>query len=1612
MDSKTNNTTKKQLKYCVGIGASAGGVEALQEMFRNMPLDTGASFIIVQHLSPDAVSMMDRILQKSVRMPVRLAEEGMELLPNEIYLNVPGNNLEVKKGKLHLTPAKNRNQLYAPINLMLNSLASERDIHTIAVILSGSGSDGTIGIGSVKENGGIIIVQNPVEAQYSSMPQSALTTGLVDLTESIVNIGSAIRDYLRNPNIQYVHHEDGIEDSELAEDFERIVGAVSRFSDIDFTAYKPNTIFRRIERRIAINKFSGIAEYLDYLLSSEEEKELLCSDLLIGVTSFFRDDEAFRSLGEQVVAALMSEKRSIRIWSIACSTGEEAYSIAMLTSEYMEKLHINMDVKIFATDTDADSIATAQKGIYNEGSLSALSKDIIEKYFDRKEYGYAIKETIRKMIVFAKHNIFRDAPFSKLDLIVCRNMFIYVKPEIQQRAFKNFYHLLNEDGYLFLGSSESLGDMDDAFTVLDKKWKIYRKNKGYHAEDSGFYIWDGLALSQKASSESMATTNLRRKILTTSIFEKILFASTGPSVLVDGYGKIVQIIQGGGKYLVLQDGQFDNSINSCFAPGLTILLNHIMKETRDSKITNIERNVTGIADYPEESLNIKVSYFNFDEGEYFLIQISPGLLPMPSADPVSALDLSELKNSRIRQLEKELSESNWKLSLAVEESESRNEELQATNEELLASNEELQSTNEEMQSVNEELYTINAEHQNKIVELTTANTDFDNLLINAEVGALYIDSQMKIRKITPIMLQNTNLRPTDLERPVTNINFMDSYQEFISDIQEVYEKGNVVEKEVSDDNNVTWLVRIRPYSENTSNPAGVLVTMFDVTKRLEAAKFELKRLTDSVPGGVVRMHYNGDLVIDYANDSFYSLSAYSMDEVREKFQNRFNRMLLKEDWETILKQLSDENADGRILKAEYRVIRKGQPDGWNSFQAVLYREGDLIELQGIIMNISKIKAYENRLLRERDYYNTLYQNMLCGIVQYEAADHSLSCYNANAEAIRIMGFSSMEEFRKQSKQTLSEMTHPEDRKMITDKLLSLKEEGDFISFEHRVVRLDGETRWLTGAAKMILTPDGKLLIQSTFLDTTEEKVALEQLKKERDRYDRLYKMSYNMAVCGIIQADVKNNRIMNVNKEALRLLGETRQTVEARLFDSTTASADENKINLAGIGKILHTIEMDGHKSFKKTLSVENGRNITIEGAADWVMEDDASTVIQFTFLDMTERELLREAQMKLEIATKASEAKSHFLSKMSHEIRTPMNGIIGMIDSAMLYLHDEEKLKDCLVKMKRSSGHLQQLVNDVLDLSKIESGKMDLELGTVNLKLLLSDAIDEFDYLAREKGVGLSHAVNYTHEFVIADDLKLREVLSNLICNAIKFTQAAGWIVLIVEEAPVSKEKAVFTFRIKDSGQGISEENQELIFDAFEQGSNHYLHSNSGSGLGLAICKNLVEIMGGNLTVKSKEGHGSEFYFSLTLDIIQKNQEKHAPVKPEANYKGLRVMVAEDNALNGEIAEIFLRAYGFDVDLVQNGQDAVNRFTEEPEGTYCLILMDVQMPVMNGHAATRRIRKCRKGDAGTIPIIAMSANAFADDVALSLRSGMNEHLSKPIDINTLRSVIEKYIKL
>lgn len=1597
----------------VGIGTSAGGVEALQTLFANMPLDSDVVFFVVQHLLPNTETMMDKILQNVTPLPAQLVSDGLVPEKNHIYLNVPDKIMVLRGGQIRLEDADSAEEKYTPINQFLESLASDIGGGIGAVILTGSGSDGAIGASAVKKAGGFVIVQDPSEAQYPSMPQQVITAELADVQLPLAQIGAAIASYVNNPAQYYLKNEELLTEFLQMSDYRQILSELNQFSGIDFTPYKAHTVVRRIEQRIAMNKLPSVHEYVEFFRSNQEEKKMLCKTLLVGVTSFFRDGAAFTVLQKEVLPSLIlsahAAGRQLRIWCVACSTGEEVYSLVISLLECMENIQKAVEVKVFATDLDNESIAFAQKGVYSFQSLKPVSPLLIEKYFTAVENGFMINENIRRMVIFARHNIFTDPPFSNLDLISCRNMLIYIKQEKQNAVLSVFQQMLCDNGFLFLGSSESLGPIEHTFDIVDRKWKIFRKR----TQTEVLTINNSLAVSPSEREElhdsryllSLSVGKYQQgNGFSAEIIPKLFAAFAGPSIIVNSVNTVVQVIEGGGKCVRIQDGPFSDSLDKFFPKDLVSIISFFITELAGDGESSCTQCISSLADYPGEILELRIQRLAVDKQNYFLIRIDADTdsSVQSGKDQNEPLCLDKIRDKHINMLEEELRRAKMQLKQFVIEAERRNEELQSANEELLASNEELQSTNEEMSSVNEELYTLNAEYQNKITELTTANADFDNLLNNAEIGALYIDQNMEIRKITPLMLKKTNLLITDIGRPINQINFMYSYPGFIHDVEKVFDDGGVIEKCITDADNCIWLIRIRQYFLSDNQVHGILVTLFDVTKQLRAAQLQIDTLIDSVPGGVLHLTFDTRLVIDYANKGFYSLIGYTEDEIQQRFQNRFDKLIFQEDRRALNRAVVNASNDNPIVDHTCRMVCKNGEYIWISIQAIMLLEDEKVCLYCTVLDISAIKNSEEHILREKAQYDVLYQNIVCGIVQYEKSDNTLRCYHANDEAIHMLGFKNLEEFREQKKQTLSEVSSGDEVKVVIQQMLALKEVGEGVAFEHRVDRVDGSIGWVRGYAKVVVSAEGKILIQSTFVDVTKEKESLMLIDQERRQYQTLYNVLYNTAVCGIIQFELYHRKILSINKEAMNILHASQEDIESAIFAAETGG--NKRAALSELGEFVRSVNnVSGADKKEIIVTLGDGTQITLQCSIDEINLDNEGKIVQLTFIDITGEQQLRETEMRLEITEKTSKAKSLFLSKMSHEIRTPMNAIVGMIEILRLNIGDQERVTDCLEKMSRSMRHLKLLVNDVLDMSKIESGKMRLEYVPSDLSQLLIDIIDEFRFEADSKKIQLFFDNKIVHSMVQIDAVRLREIIGNLLNNAIKFTDNNGSVRLTVTENVQCDSSSIYTFKVKDTGCGIKPENIKVIFDAFEQGHDTHNYGKAGTGLGLSICKNLVEMMNGNLEVCSTVGEGSEFYFSIPVNytIRQQNTLQSECICSD-KFAGCKVLFAEDNELNHEIVQTLLETYGFIVDGAWNGRELLEHFEQQPDNYFDFILVDIQMPVMNGLEAAQAVRQSDKPDAKTIPIIAMSANAFEDDIKASLDAGMNAHVAKPMDISFL----------
>jgi len=812
--------------YYVGIGASAGGLEALKEFFTNMPDKTGMAFIIIQHLSPDYKSLMDELLARHTKIPIQVVKDGMVVQPDNIYLIPPKKNLSVFHGKLFLEDKDSKTHLNLPIDIFLRSLAVDKGKKAIAVILSGTGSDGTLGLKSVKEAGGMIMVQDEKSAKFDGMPKSSISTGIVDYILKPEDMYKELINYIEHPLGKKGKEKKNDNGPKNIDSLTKIIMLLRDHSGIDFSYYKENTIIRRIERRIKVKRYNSTEEYVKFLKNSEEEKGTLYREMLIGVTGFFRDKLAFDQLEKDIIPKLDYSKKILRVWSSGCSTGEEVYSIAMLLQEYKEKKGLDIEIKIFGTDIDKEALDIASKGYYPDSILSDVKKEYIDKYFIKEKNGRRISEKIRNLVVYAKHNVLKDPPFSKLDLIICRNLFIYIKPEIQQKVMSMFYYSLNKNGYLMLGSSESLGNIQEAFETINSKNKLYKYKEGYkNSIEDKVHINNTLSINPgltKKNSYMYKPVKFEKLILET--LNKVL----PPSIVLDDKDNIIHVFNDVSDFLSIKPGRFSTNISSNVSDDLSIYINNIVRRLKKDKKDIIFEKIIGLKKLKGNSLTIEGKIINLENQEYYLMSFKS-----ESKDNLKNIIKKEVKEKeeteeKIQYLENELKTSRETLQATVEELETSNEELQSSNEELIASNEELQSTNEELQSVNEELFTVNSEYQIKIDELVSLNNDLDNLIKNTQIGALYIDRKLQIRRITPVVSKITNIMSTDIGRPISHISASNYYPDLIEDINKVVEDLKGIEKEIKDDKGNYWLTRIRPFRTEYNSIEGVIVTFVDI----------------------------------------------------------------------------------------------------------------------------------------------------------------------------------------------------------------------------------------------------------------------------------------------------------------------------------------------------------------------------------------------------------------------------------------------------------------------------------------------------------------------------------------------------------------------------------------------------------------------------------------------------------------------------------------------------------------------------------------------------------------------------------------------------------------
>ncbi|MEI6092000.1 MAG: chemotaxis protein CheB [bacterium] len=886
----------------VGIGASAGGLEALEQFFENMPKDTGMAFVVIQHLDPKHVGIMPELLQRITTMKVFQASDKLKVKPNCVYVIPPNRSMSILNGALYLFEPIETRGLRLPIDIFFRSLAEDQKENSIGIILSGMGSDGSLGLKSIKEKNGVVLAQEPRTAKFDSMPSSAIEAVIADIIAPAEELPDKLITFLNYiPTVKSSPEIDSISKSNL----EKIIILLREQSGHDFSQYKKNTLFRRIERRKGIHQIEKINNYVRFLQENPKEVEILFKELLIGVTSFFRDSAVWEKLKNEVLPEILNEMpngRILRAWVTGCSTGEEAYTLAIVFKEAMDKIkkHKNLSLQIFATDIDVDSIEKARKGYFSKSMISDVSPERLNRFFIPDGDGFRVNTVIREMVVFAPQNVIKDPPFTKLDFLTCRNMLIYMEPELQKKLMTLFNYSLNSEGILILGTAETLGGHTDGFEELDGKLKIFTRSANVVPSQ----------LINFPSSFHRLAENVIEKVNPPKAIEniqvladQILLQRFSPaSVLVNDKGDIIYITGRTGKYLEPVAGKANWNIYVMAREGFREALPGAFRKAAQHYDPVILRNIKIGTNGGTQFVDVTVQRIENPASIRGMIMIVftdvPALVEHNMVNPKAGKHSSSVREKELeielQRCYEDLQSTREEMQTSQEELKSTNEEMQSTNEELQSTNEELTTSKEEMQSLNEELQTVNIELQSKVSDFVQANNDMKNLLNSTEIATLFLDKELNIRRFTDSVTHVIKLRSSDIGRPFTDLVTDLQYPEIDAHARKVLKTLTTIETSISTKDDRWYTIRIMPYRTHDDHIDGLVMTFSDIS---QAKKLELKikivndalanseiryrRLFESAKDGILILDAESGMIVD-VNPFLIELLDYSKEEFVEK----------------------------------------------------------------------------------------------------------------------------------------------------------------------------------------------------------------------------------------------------------------------------------------------------------------------------------------------------------------------------------------------------------------------------------------------------------------------------------------------------------------------------------------------------------------------------------------------------------------------------------------------------------------------------------------------------------------------------------------------------------
>jgi two-component system, chemotaxis family, CheB/CheR fusion protein len=1456
----------KSSHYIVAIGASAGGLDALQELFESLPADTGLSFVIIQHLSPDYKSLLPELLARNTQMQVQSVEDDMMVQRNHVYVIPSKKLMAIKNGRLRLT---DKSSIFMPnnaIDIFFESLAEEKKDKAIGIILSGAGTDGTRGIEAIKNKGGFVMVQDPISAKFDGMPNSAILSGCADVTLPPELMADELLSFSKRNGFSSIKPDSLNKADNLL--LQEILKLINHHTNKDFTNYKLPTLARRVIKRTSQLNIKSLRDYVGLLLDNKEEINNLSKQFLIGVTKFFRDELAFEILRKRVVPAIFESKKptdTLKIWVAGCSTGEEAYSIGILCLEYIRGHGLKNQVKIFASDIDKDALEIAAKGIYPETIVNDISEERLNSFFYREGNSYIVKPDLRKMVVFAEHDVIKNPPFSKLDLVSCRNLLIYMDSVLQQKVLSTFHFGLNPGGYLFLGSSENIGGLKNSMAEVNKKWKIF-KSVGPPTVSSHFLLQN--PASSKINISNYKTRNSTpgfniQELLNETISEEFGFAG----VLVDDNYELKQATGDFKRFLKLPEKNFIFNLLKMVPQELCVPLSTGIRKAFKTKqkvsFNKLKINDGGVL----RLINIIIRPIGTNSG---LPAAAFVIFNEVEAESVATVPVSEFSDEtfqeqRIMDLEHELKEMKENLQALVEELETSNEELHSSNEELISSNEELQSTNEELQSLNEELHTVNTEHQEKIKELIELNDDLNNIFRSNEIGQIFLDKELKIRKFTPAITQQVNLLESDIGRPFTHLTLKIQHKGLVEDINKVIAGQSSLEKEVHSNDGKIFLMKIVQYLKLDCTIDGAVVTFIDITLNKKINSL-LTKVLDSSSSAILSFNAiknEKDEIVDFQGVLANIASKQFLGLPPEKFSGK---CIVKDK----LKNLPD-------FSLFLEVVEKNQALSLEQFSP---KENKHIKIhavkldeEGLVVFLEDISEVKNLLEeRERNYQEILlakekltdFNSKLEQRIKHRTKELTLSedrfklLSKATNDAVwdwdmatkKIWwndGYSLLFGYNPQyvssGNNSWYDLIHPSDYLRIISGIDEvIYQKGEQWHDEFRFLKADGTYSYVLGRAYVIYNnEDEAIRMVGSMIDLTEMKKAQFEAMQSAERT----KFIAESMPGKVFTADEQGN-ITYMNKRWLEYTGLPFNKLEADGWLTCIHRDDEFET------KRLWDISLETGKDFQF-----EHRIIRNDGYYRWHIsravpsKDSIGNIIGWvaTTIDIHDKIV-------------SEERKDEFIGIASHELKTPLTSLKAYTQLLEKTI-EAENLQDSKVYIKKTNtfiNRLNELISDLLDVSKIQAGKLQFNVTEFDFDEFINESVESI------------RQINKTHEIKVsgktglkinADKARLEQVVVNYLTNAIKYSPYSNKV-----EVNIFKDSNEVKVSVRDYGIGIPNEKIGSIFKRFYRVEG-MAHKFQGLGLGLYISSQIVERHGGKCWVESKEDEGSVFWFSLPKTII-----------------------------------------------------------------------------------------------------------------------------------------------